>query len=68
LTQSESKYILDVLEKGFDYLDSTFRKNKKIIVAFLNDVYPTEPMAKKTDVTLLEYMMDIHEAYQKYKK
>jgi hypothetical protein len=68
LPKDAAKYILEVLQKGFDYLDSTFKKNKKFIILFLNEVYPTEPMAKKTDVSLLEYMMDLHEAYQKHKK
>ena len=68
LPKEGAKYILEVLQKGFDYLDSTFKKNKKFIILFLSEVYPTEPMAKKTDVSLLEYMMDLHEAYQKHKK
>ena len=68
LPKEGSKYILEVLKNGFEYLDSTFKKNKKFIISFLNDVYPTEPMAKKTDVSLLEYMMDIYDAYQKHKK
>lgn len=68
LPKDARKYILEVLQKGFDFLDSTFKKNKKFIILFLNEVYPTEPMAKKTDVSLLEYMMDLHEAYQKHKK
>ena len=62
------QYILEVLQRGFEYLDSTFKKHKKFIILFLNEVYPTEPMAKKTDVSLLEYMMDLHDAYQKHKK
>ena len=68
LPKEGSKYILEVLKNGFEYLDSTFKKNKKFIISFLNDVYPTEPMAKKTYVSLLEYMMYIYDAYQKHKK
>ncbi len=68
LPKDASKYILNVLQEGFEYLDSTFKKNKNFIILFLSDVYPTEPMAKKTDVALLEYMMDIHDAYQTHKK
>ena len=68
LPKEGSKYIIEVMQKGFEYLDSTFKKNKKIIILFLNEVYPTEPMSKKTDVSLIEYMMDIHDAYQKHKK
>ena len=63
-----AKYILEVFQKGFEYLDSTFKKNKNLIILFLNEVYPTEQMSKKTDVALLEYMTDLHDAYQKHKK
>ena len=68
LPDDGSKYILKVLQEGFEYLDSTFKKNKKFIILFLNEVYPTESMMRQTDVSLLEYMMDIHDAYQKHKK
>jgi RNA polymerase sigma factor (sigma-70 family) len=68
LPKDGSKYILEVLQKGFEYLDSTFKKNKKFIILFLNELHPTEPMTKKTDVSLLEYMMDIYDAYQIHKK
>ena len=68
LPKSGSNYILEVLQKDFEFLDSTFKKNKNTIILFLNDVYPTESMAKKSDVSLLDYMMDIQEAYQKHKK
>lgn len=68
LSKSESKYILDVLENGFEFLDSTFKKNKNVIILFLSELYPTDSMDKKTDVSLIEYMMDIYEAFQKHKK
>jgi hypothetical protein len=68
LPKDGSKYILKVLQEGFEYLDSTFKKNKNVIILFLNELYPTEPMTNKTDVSLIEYMMDIYEAYQKHKK
>lgn len=68
LPKADSKYILKVLQEGFDYLDSTFKKNKKVIILFLSDVYPTEAIANKTDVALLEYMMNIYNMYQEHKK
>ena len=68
LSKSDSKYILDVLQKGFDYLDSTFKKNKKIIILFLGELYPTESLYNKSDVSIIEYMMDIYDAYQIHKK
>lgn len=68
LPKADSNYILKVLQEGFDYLDSTFKKNKKVIILFLSDVYPTEAIANKTDVALLEYMMNIYNMYQEHKK
>ena len=68
LPKEGSKYILEVLQKDFEYLDSTFKKNKKFIILFLNELYPTESMTNKTDVSILEYMMDICDAYKKHKK
>ena len=68
LPKDGSKYIIEVLQNGFEYLDSTFKKNKKFIILFLNEMYPTESMNNKTDVSLLEYMMDVVEAYQRHKK
>lgn len=68
LPKEGSEYILNVLQRDFEYLDSTFKKNKKFIILFLNELYPTESMSNKTDVSLLEYMMDICEAYKKHKK
>ena len=68
LSKDDATYILNVFKNDFEYLDSTFKKHKKVIILFLNEVYPTEPMTKKTDVALLEYMIDLHDAYQKHKK
>lgn len=68
LSKDDATYILNVFKNDFEYLDSTFKKYKKVIILFLNEVYPTEPMTKKTDVALLEYMIDLHDAYQKHKK
>ena len=34
LSKEDSAYILKVLQEGFDYLDSTFKKNKKSIILF----------------------------------
>lgn len=68
LTDMDSSYILDVLEKDFNYLDDTFKKHKKIIILFLSNMYPSEIISKKSDVALLDYMTEVQNAYQKYSK
>ena len=52
-------FIKDCLEQGFEYLDANYRKNKKLIVHFLEGLYPTESFTKKSDVYILEMMNDI---------
>lgn len=54
-----------LLDGGFELLDNNFKKNKKLIIYFLNNLYPTENMSYKTDVSLLDYMMEIQKALHK---
>lgn len=66
LSRDEKSYIETVLNDNFETLDSTFKKNKKTIITFLNNMYPEKPMSKNTDVSLLEYMVELQEMYKKY--
>lgn len=68
LNHTDSKYILEVLSKDFDFLDGSFKKHKKLIILFLEYMYPTESMSRKSDVSLIDYMLEIQEAYKKYSK
>lgn len=68
LSQKDRDEFLDILKKDFDFLDSKFKKNKKLIIFFLSNMYPTEAISKKTDVYLLDLMTGIQDAYQKYFK
>ena len=43
------------------------KKYKKEIMRFLSSMYPTENMSKKTDVDIIEYMVELQEIYKKYK-
>jgi RNA polymerase sigma factor (sigma-70 family) len=66
LGHSKSKYIISVLCGDFEDLDSTFKKNKNIIIEFLTQLYPTESFINQTDVTLLDYMVELQEVYKKH--
>lgn len=68
LEKSEEKIINDILSKDFDYLDSHLKTYKKIIVKFLGLVYPTDSFARKSDVSILEYMIELMDLYKKYFK
>jgi RNA polymerase sigma factor (sigma-70 family) len=62
----EARFIYDCLIKGFDYLDSNYKKNKQLIVWFLSELYPTENITKMSDVNILELMNELIEATEKH--
>lgn len=63
-----SEIILNILSGGFEEVDLNIKKYKKDIIKFLSNMYPTENMSRKTDVDLIEYMMELQEIYKKYNK
>lgn len=68
LPVGNDKLILDILNGDFEDVDNNIKKYKKDIIKFLSNMYPTENMTKKTDVDLIEYMVEIQEIYKNYKK
>lgn len=68
LSEKDANTIIEFLDGDFETVDSQFKKNKKLIVSFLEYMHPTESFVKKTDVALLDYMSELQEFYQKYKK
>lgn len=68
MSPNDSKCIIDIAKRDFDFLDGSFKKCKKSIILFLNHMYPTESMSRKSDVSLLEYMVEVQEAYKKHIK
>ena len=67
LNQNECEIIKTLLDSDFEYLDDNFKKNKKLIILFLSNLYPSENISRKTDITILEYIEELQEYYKKYK-
>lgn len=67
MSKSDKKVILKLLSSDFTHLDNNYKINKKLIILFLNNLYPTENISRKTDVAILEYMEELQEYYNKYK-
>lgn len=63
----QQQIIDDLLKGDFSYIDDNFKKHKKLIILFLENVYPTENMKRKSDVALIDYMVELQEYYKKYK-
>ena len=55
----DTKYIIDCLDKGFEFIDSTFKKHKKLLIFFLSNIYPTANISKSSDVAIIDAMVDL---------
>lgn len=66
LNIEDSKKLINIFSGDFEAIDSNYKKNKRLILFFLSNMYPSENLSKKTDVALIEYMKDIQDLYQKY--
>lgn len=62
-----AEFLLECLNGGFDYIDNHFKKNKRLIIAFLEKMYPTENFYRKSDVYIIEKFIDIVDSYNEYK-
>ena len=66
--ETDKKVIRDILSGDFDILDISYKKDKKIIVAFLSNIYPTESFTRKSDVDIISRMVELQEAWNKFNK
>lgn len=64
---TDAKFIFDCLMNGVDYLNQHLKKNKKLVVWFLSEVYPAIGMQRKSDVDLVGYMTELIDAAKKLK-
>lgn len=68
LDPSEQGTITALLKGDFNYLDNRYKKDKAVIVKFLNNMYPTDNFTRKSDVAMLDTMMELSDCYKKYIK
>lgn len=63
LDLTEAKFIYDCLMKGEEFISKNLKgMNKKILVYFLSEVYPSENMIRKSNAELVNYMNELIEA------
>ena len=67
LSIDEAKYFIECLENGFEYIDSTYKKNKKMLIYILKELYPAENFNSKSDVSIINYMCELSEISNNYK-
>ena len=62
----DADYIVQCMKGGFDYVDSTYRKNKQTILSFLSIVEPTESFTRRSDAYILDKMSELSNMCKKY--
>jgi RNA polymerase sigma factor (sigma-70 family) len=67
LSVEESKYFIECLINGFEYIDDTYKKHKKLLMYILKELYPTETFNNKSDVAIINYMSELSEISNNYK-
>lgn len=68
MSHKEASFIAELLKGDFDDIDNLYKKNRKIIVAFLSNMYPTESFTRKSDVDIIDRMHELQETYQRFNK
>ena len=68
MSDKDGKIIAELLKGGFDDLDNQYKKNKKAIVTFLSNMYPTESFTRKSDVAIIDRMNELQEIYNRFNK
>lgn len=62
----ESKYFIDCLEQGFEFIDNTYKKHKKLLIHILRELYPTETFNNKSDVTIINKIVELSDISNNY--
>ena len=68
MSDKDGALITELLKGDFDDIDDLYKKNKKTIVAFLSNMYPTESFARKSDVAIIDRMHELQETYKRFSK
>ncbi len=63
----DAKYLIECLERGFEYIDDTFKKYKNIIIYFLSYLYPTKNFNRASDVSIIDEMSKLSQIAKDYK-
>lgn len=58
--------LLEVVTGDFSTADKYIKTHKSLYINFLKRMYPAEPIHNASDVTLLELMVQIQDAYKKF--
>lgn len=58
--------IITNIKESFNTIDESFSENREPYIEFLERIYPTIPIRKKDDSTILSYLGEIHQKFHEY--
>ena len=64
LNESSRKFIICCLENDINYIDEHYDGNRQSIVNFLESVYPTECIRRRSDIDLIGMMTELSENFK----
>ncbi len=66
LTESSREFIIQCLENDLNFIDEHYDGKRSAIVNFLESVYPTECIRRKSDVDLIGMMNELSESFKSH--
>lgn len=66
--EKDADTIIELLSGDFNDIDDSYKKNKRIIITFLSNMYPTETFVKKSDVAIIDRMRELQDIYKRFDK
>ena len=67
MSVDDALFIYKCLDQDINFLESNLKKNKKVIITFLNNLYPAESFNRKSEGELLDYMKEIIDCGKNFK-
>lgn len=64
LNEEGHNFIINCLENDINYIDEHYDNNRGFIVNFLESVYPTECIRRKSDIDLINMMNELSENFK----
>lgn len=64
LSEAGQDFIISCLENDINYIDEHYDGNRSFVVNFLENVYPTECIRRKSDVDLINMMGELSENFK----
>lgn len=59
-------FLIECMEKDFDFIDENFKTSKHIYMDFLENIYPTERLKNSTDIDILNRMALISDKFKEH--